>query len=336
MATPKDVARILQRLKFKPMHGWKTGDFDNWSRSGKEYPKPGEVWVQVYDNGKWFVTRGKVRNEGRGVSSLVKSLKTFLAQGSKTNEVLPPGRGLKDGADNGKFQPQGVAQKNEDDLEEMTGSGGVGGFGTPFAFATKEPMSSKGKKKVNEAFEALIVEFRGVTPPQYRRFLKKHGLKMVRANAEASTSTSHIVGDLWTQEPTNVNVIVSHLGKWKAGHGGDVQYGSGLANLKSRLSKYMSIRDGVNEEFNALMEGGDPYYGWRNDETQTPKQKIGRAISEINKQLREVEKVVKRTQRLKKESGTANGTLWKRTNNSLMKIESRMHRISQTIRNMRG
>ncbi|KKL26011.1 hypothetical protein LCGC14_2399550 [marine sediment metagenome] len=226
--------------------------------------------------------------------------------------------------------------KNEDDLEEMTGSGGVGGFGTPFAFATKEPMSSKGKKKVNEAFEALIVEFRGVTPPQYRRFLKKHGLKMVRANAEASTSTSHIVGDLWTQEPTNVNVIVSHLGKWKAGHGGDVQYGSGLANLKSRLSKYMSIRDGVNEEFNALMEGGDPYYGWRNDETQTPKQKIGRAISEINKQLREVEKVVKRTQRLKKESGTANGTLWKRTNNSLMKIESRMHRISQTIRNMRG
>ena len=126
----------------------------------------------------------------------------------------------------------------EQELEELTGTGGVAGFGTPYAFATKKPLSSKGKKKVNEAYEALMES--------------------------------------------------------------------------------------------------DPYYPWRNDETQTPKQKIGRAISEINKQMTEVEKVVKRTQRLKNESGTANGELWNRTNKSLMKIESRMHRISQTIRKMRG
>ena len=84
-----------------------------------------------------------------------------------------------------------------------------------------------------------------------------------------------------------------------------------------------------------LKEGGDPYYAWRNDESMSPKQKIGRAISEINKQLAEMHKVVKRSSRLKKEMGMSANDYWKRTNNAFLKMEQRMHRISQKIREMR-
>lgn len=207
--TPNDIAKVLTRIHFKLSQG---GDnVDEWvSRSGK-------VHVDIYPGGRWWILYEEVRKKGYGIGQLIKALKNFPIQESRINE---------------------------DELEELTGTGGVAGFGTPYAFATKEPVSSKGKKR------------------------------------------------------------------------------------KVHEGKVISLK--------ALIEGGDPYYPWRNDETQTPKQKIGRAISEINKQMTEVEKVVRRTQRLKNESGTANGELWNRTNKSLMKIESRMHRISQTIRNMRG
>ena len=325
--TPKDIERALTKHGFRPDH---SAEADPSALTTWELPRQvrqkrkTQVEVEVDERkGTWNVYSGETRQQGKGGAQLAKALRGALA------EVLPPSRGLKNGADNGKYQPQGVAQKDEGELEELTGTGGVAGFGTPYAFATKEPVSSKRKKKIDEIFESLIVEFRGVTPQQYRQFLKKHGLKMTKANVDVSTSTSHVVGDLWTQEPTNIEVVVSHLGNWKVSWHRDSKYGSGLQNLKSALSKYMSIRDSVNE-------GGDPYYGWRNDDTKTPKQKIGRAISEINKQLTEVEKVVKRTQRLKKETGTSNTALWNRTSKSLMKIEGRMTRISQNIRNMRG
>ena len=85
-----------------------------------------------------------------------------------------------------------------------------------------------------------------------------------------------------------------------------------------------------------IKEAGDPYYAWRNDESMSPRQKIGRAISEINKQLTEMNKVVRRSSRLKTEMGVSNSDLWKRTNESLLKIEQRMTGIAQQIRSMRG
>jgi len=95
--------------------------------------------------------------------------------------------------------------------------------------------------------------------------------------------------------------------------------------------------ESVNENIvkHSVTEAGDPYYSWRNDESMTPKQKIGKAISEINKQLVEMHKVVKRSSRLKKEMGMSANDYWKRTNNAFLKMEQRMHRISQKIREMR-
>ena len=364
--TPKESNRqmvgVFAKLKFSLRKAYELDADDTWISAS------GLVEVDVSAGDRWTILYEEVRKNGNGPASLIRALKDFPIQKKRTNE--------------------------------MTGTGGIEGFGTPYAFAGND----EDKKKINEAFERLMVEARGETPRQYVRFLTKHGFRVVKANVEASTSSSHIVGDLWTQEPTNIEVIVSRLGKWKVSYHRETKWGGGLENLTSALSKYVSIRDNVNEGTrltsneiekmlkqagwenlgagagsadewekpyktgtktifvslagwnvnggpqghhpwelkryltspNRVNEAGDPYYGWRNDETKTPRQKIGGAISEIHKQLREVERVVRRTQRLKKETGTSNGALWNRTNKAMMKIESRMHRISQTIRNMRG
>ena len=78
------------------------------------------------------------------------------------------------------------------------------------------------------------------------------------------------------------------------------------------------------------------YYKYKNDPTATPHQKIAKAISELNKSLHEVERALKINARLKNESGIASEQLWKRTQQGLIKLESRLLNIATRIREIRG
>lgn len=60
--------------------------------------------------------------------------------------------------------------------------------------------------------------------------------------------------------------------------------------------------------------------------------KIGRGISNINKQLAEMEKFLNWYGKLKQESGISNENYWKRTNGNIMKIKERLIRLESQIR----
>lgn len=78
------------------------------------------------------------------------------------------------------------------------------------------------------------------------------------------------------------------------------------------------------------------YYAYKKDESATPHQKIAKAISELNRNLQEVERVIGMNARLKVESGIASEQLWKRTQQGLLKLESRLLNIASRIREIRG
>ena len=82
--------------------------------------------------------------------------------------------------------------------------------------------------------------------------------------------------------------------------------------------------------------GENKYYEYKNDPTATPHQKIAKAISELNRNLQEVEKALKINARLKNESGITSEQLWKRTQQGLVKLESRLLNIATRIREIRG
>lgn len=67
---------------------------------------------------------------------------------------------------------------------------------------------------------------------------------------------------------------------------------------------------------------------------QTPNQKIGKGIREINYQLREMEKFVGWYSRIKNESDLHSDQYWKRTNNHLNKIRERLIRLSNKMNKM--
>jgi len=68
------------------------------------------------------------------------------------------------------------------------------------------------------------------------------------------------------------------------------------------------------------------------NEESTAQSKIGRGISNINKQLREMERFLNWYGKIKNESGVNNKSYWKRTNSHIYSIQERLLKLDQKIR----
>ena len=66
-------------------------------------------------------------------------------------------------------------------------------------------------------------------------------------------------------------------------------------------------------------------------EESTPTQKLGKGISNIKKQLSEIETFLNWYSKIKKESGLSSDQYWKRTQRNLFKIRERLNNIATTI-----
>jgi len=93
---------------------------------------------------------------------------------------------------------------------------------------------------------------------------------------------------------------------------------SGLANLL----KIKSLNEGR-------------YHDWRNDESLTPKQKVGKSMREIRDALNELDKTVKMNLKLKTELKMKSEDYWKNTHKALTKISERLVKMANKIGNLK-
>ena len=70
------------------------------------------------------------------------------------------------------------------------------------------------------------------------------------------------------------------------------------------------------------------YHQWRNDETLTPKQKIGMAMRETRDSLKELERTVQYNVRLKNELKVDSRDYWKTTHKALSIVSERLVRLA--------
>ena len=77
------------------------------------------------------------------------------------------------------------------------------------------------------------------------------------------------------------------------------------------------------------------YHDWRNDESMTPKQKIGRSMREIRDALNELDKTVKMNLKLKTELNMSSQDYWKNTHKALTKISERLVKMANKVGNMK-
>jgi hypothetical protein len=81
--------------------------------------------------------------------------------------------------------------------------------------------------------------------------------------------------------------------------------------------------------------GEGRYHQWRNDESLTPKQKIGKSMREIRDALNELDKTVKMNLKLKTELKMKSEDYWKNTHKALTKISERLVKMANKVGNLK-
>ena len=187
----------------------------------------------------------------------------------------------------------------EDDIEldeaSVTGAidGGAGPPKTPFAFSGKR---KKDKKKRNK-----IASQSGYSIAEAKFHVKVRGLGSVIVDASGKGEAKMIVA--------------KQLKKRK-----DIESVTrvGVSKAKQIDKKLENVNEGK-------------YHDYRNDESMTPKQKIGKSMREIRDSLNELDKLVKMNVRLKNELNVDSRSYWKNTHKALRRVSERLVKLANKV-----
>jgi len=81
--------------------------------------------------------------------------------------------------------------------------------------------------------------------------------------------------------------------------------------------------------YNVVKEG--KYHDYRNDDSLTPKQKIGLSMREIRDHLAEIDKLTKMNVRLKNEMDVDSRSYWKNTHKAMRRVSERLVKLANRI-----
>ena len=186
---------------------------------------------------------------------------------------------------------------------------GTGHYDTPKAFASSACGSQGGHpnpevvgyKKVNESYSDIFIEIGNAikvnTPDEL--------------NAIRDLGEEYDIGRVLYMARTNPKAL--------------------RKAVDDRVKERKQFIKGKN--LKELKEGR--YHDWRNDESMTPKQKVGRSMREIRDALNELDKTVKMNLKLKTELNMNSKDYWKNTHKALTKISERLVKMANKIGNLK-
>jgi len=187
----------------------------------------------------------------------------------------------------------------EDDIEldeaSVTGAidGGEGPPKTPFAFS--------GKRKKDKKKRDSIAKQSGYSMSEAKFHVKVTGLGSVLVDAGSKGEAKMLVAKQLKKRKDIVSVTRV-----------------GVSKAKQVDKKLENVNEGK-------------YHDYRNDESMTPKQKIGRSMMEVRDTLKTLESIVGMNIRLKNEIGVDSTSYWKRTHVAMKKISERLVKLANKV-----
>jgi hypothetical protein len=228
--------------------------------------------------------------------------------------------------------------KQELDEASVTGNidGGEGPPKTPYAFSGKRKKdkdkekriatNSTGYSKVSEAkfhvrtqMGSVIVDAsgKGEAIMKVAKALKKGRKDIVSVNRVGVSKAKQVDKKLENVKEHTVSFTKDEMEKMH--NDGKVV----KADPDGKEHTY------VYKESVSVNEG--KYHDYKNDESLTPKQKIGYSMREVRDKLNELDKLVKMNVRLKNEIGVDSTSYWKRTHTAMKKISERLVKLANKV-----
>ena len=179
------------------------------------------------------------------------------------------------------------------------------------------------------------------TPYAFRSKRKKDKKKLKKITHAGGYKP---VNEVVKKEVDAVNKVLQNLKKLRQNY--IKIYNMGDKTLKGRqFNKYYETILNAEKEIDKLHQtlkghlvfgiNEGRYHDWRNDESLTPKQKIGRSMREIRDALNELDKTVKMNLKLKTELKIKSEDYWKNTHKALTKISERLVKMANKVGNMK-
>ena len=173
------------------------------------------------------------------------------------------------------------------EMEEASTSSATPGYQTPYAFSGGRKKDKKKKKKIANAAGYNVVKEVKIGRYDIGMGSKGNGITLWNRNVEKAgdyKSIAHIApnGKVTNYEKRQPKEVTAFIEK--------------IAQGMKDKPKSESVNEGR-------------YHDYRNDESMTPKQKIGRSMREIRDSLTELNKLVKMNVRLKNELNVNNSFL---------------------------
>ena len=152
--------------------------------------------------------------------------------------------------------------------------------------------------------------------------IRKLVRELVRQELDEANSTSSVGGSYNTPHAFGGSNKKGKK-KGKAGYeGGHTEPTDGTGHFLADDPKLRKTESVVNE---------GRYHAWRNDESLTPKQKIGLAMRETRDNLKELERMVQYNVKLKNELKVDSRDYWKNTHKALSKISERLVKLANKV-----
>lgn len=215
----------------------------------------------------------------------------------------------------------GVELTSHQGLDEESSTAGVPGYLTPNAFSKASPDTLKQGglkpiKKTNKIFKPIWNE----NTSTYKKMMSEmYGVEHVLA--EASNP--------------QLNRLVSSFVKGLAKRNGYSDADAVMAVFEA-LKNLNLLHKSVNYKSPSgfELEEAISYRDYKKDPTSTPAQKVNNGIAEVNKMLGEMEKIVHNNLRLKNEMGVDSSHFWKNTSARFSKINERIVRLSNKLKEL--
>ena len=209
----------------------------------------------------------------------------------------------------------------EEEIDEMSSTGGVAGYMTPKAFGkadddTVEAMGMKRVKKTNKVFRPME---------------NKSSYKKMMSEMYGVVDELHLLEAVNPELDRAVKRFIDALAK-KYGY----KSSDAVMAVFQALTRLNLIHNSVKYKAPAgfEIEEAVSYRQYKKDESASPSQKVNKSIMEVNKMLAEIEKIVHNNIRLKTETGVDSSQFWKQTGNRINKINERIVRISNRLKEL--